>query len=120
PSTGAIARRARPGNRAIFREFTQSTRLAVGQASMRHQIRIAIFLLLSAGCGGASPSAPSSPSSPAATSSLQGTIVSALDGQPLAGVTVKIGSHSAVSDAAGAYRLNDVAAGQSEILTGAS
>ena len=87
---------------------------------MHHRIRIAIFLLISAGCGGASPSAPSGPSSPAATSSLQGTIVSALDGQPLAGVTVKIGSHSAVSDAAGAYRLNDVAAGQSEILTGTS
>src|SRR3989442_247423 len=86
---------------------------------MRHRIGIAIVLLISAGCGGASPSAPSSPSSTTATS-LQGTIVSALDGQPLAGVTVKIGSQSTVSDAAGAYRLHDVAAGQSEILTGPS
>jgi len=42
--------------------------------------------------------------------------VSAIDGQPLAGVTVRIGSHTAVSDATGAFSVSDVAAGQPEML----
>jgi len=87
---------------------------------MRYRIWVVIFILAAAGCAGRSPSAPSTPASATATSSRQGTIVSALDGQPLAGVTVKIGSQSAVSDTSGTYRLSDVAAGQPEVLTAPS
>lgn len=87
---------------------------------MRARIWLATLILIAPGCGGRSPSAPTSPAPTSTFSSLQGATVSAIDGQPLAGVMIKIGSQTTVSDATGTFHFNDVAAGQPEILTAPS
>jgi hypothetical protein len=87
---------------------------------MRCPLWLALLALIASGCGGRTPSTATplaALAAPATSSALQGATVSAIDGQPLAGVTVKIGSQTTVSDAAGTFHLNDVAAGQPEMLT---
>lgn len=90
---------------------------------MPRRLRLALFglLIASQGCGG-SPSAPTSGGqAPSAAPSFDGVTVSAIDGQPIAGVTVKISSQTAVSDENGAFRVQNVGSGsQAAILTGTS
>jgi Matrixin len=78
------------------------------------------LIAIASGCGGSSPSAPTKAASTATSSSVQGATVSAIDGQPLAGITVQIGSQSTVSDASGAFHLNNVASGQPAVLAAPS
>src|SRR5574341_675028 len=79
-------------------------------------IWLALVVVVS-GCGGSSPTAPSSPG----PGSFSGVTVNALDGQPISGVTVKIGSQTAVSDASGAFRMENPGSGfLTAILTGPS
>jgi hypothetical protein len=89
----------------------------------RRRPRLALFALLIAlqGCSGL-PSAPTSGGqAPSTAPSFEGVTVSAIDGQPIAGVTVKIGSQTAVSDANGAFGVQNVGSGsQTAILMSAS
>jgi hypothetical protein len=78
-------------------------------------IAVAVSLSISSACGSSSPSAPSS----ATGSSLQGATVNAIDGLPLAGITIKIGSQSAVSDASGTFRVDNLSAGTLDVLLSA-
>lgn len=74
------------------------------------------------GCGGSSPTAPTSEAGPGLPlPSVVGTTLSAIDGQPIAGVTVRIGSRSGVSGDDGGFSVQQVDSGpQPAILTGAS
>ena len=73
--------------------------------------------LLSAACGGSSPSSPA----PAGASSYRGETVSALDGRPISGVAVKVGARAAVSDALGRFELADLPDGATTVtLSGSS
>ena len=75
------------------------------------------LVLVVPGCGGSSPTAPTSPGSP----SYNGMTLNVLDGQPISGVTVKIGSQTAVSDASGTFQMDNPGTGSlSATLTGAS
>jgi matrixin len=86
--------------------------------SQRLCLTLVLGVLICAGCGSSSPS---SPSTAATGSALRGSTVSAVDGQPLGGVTVQIGSQSAVSDAGGAFRVDSLPPGiQSAILSASS
>jgi hypothetical protein len=76
-------------------------------------IAVAVSVSISSACGSSSPSAPSST---VGGSSLQGATINALDGLPLAGVTIKIGSQSAVSDASGSFRVENLSAGKLDVL----
>src|SRR4051812_25766937 len=76
------------------------------------------FALAVPACSNSSPSPPTSPDT---ASSFNGVTVSALDGQPIAGVTVRIGSKAALSDATGAFRIENPGNGDlSATLTGTS
>jgi hypothetical protein len=85
-------------------------------SAMTARRALLMLMLLATACGG-------SPNSPSATGSgaFQGAIVNALDGQPISQVTVKVGTHSGVSDASGAFQVPDVPSGsQTVILSGTS
>jgi hypothetical protein len=87
---------------------------------MLHRFRLVLltFALVLPGCGASSPSSPTSPD---AASSFAGVTVNALDGQPIAGVTVTIGAKSAVSDASGAFQIENPGSGSlSATLTATS
>jgi hypothetical protein len=79
-------------------------------------IAIAVSLSISSACGSSSPSAPSST---LAGSALTGATVNAIDGLPLAGITIKIGSQSAVSDASGSFHVENLSAGTLDVLLSA-
>jgi hypothetical protein len=88
--------------------------------STRLWVALAVGASLSSGCGAGSSSNPAlAPSAPAG--SLRGATVNAIDGQPIAGITVKVGSQSAVSDATGSFHFENVpGGGQSAILSASS
>jgi hypothetical protein len=68
-------------------------------------------------CGAGSPSGPSQG---AATGiSLRGATVNALDGQPLSGVTIRIGSQTAVSDVSGSFLVENLPSGKQEAVLSA-
>lgn len=82
---------------------------------------IFVFILIGSACGGRSPSAPSGGTSSASTASVQGTTVSAIDGQPIPRITVALGNKSAVSDPSGSFHVDNITSGsQSAVLTGTS
>jgi hypothetical protein len=88
--------------------------------SLRIWLALAVGVAMSSGCGSRSSLEPTSPS-PASAVSLRGSTVNAIDGQPLAGVTIRVGSQSAVSDANGTFQLQNLSAGsQAAILTAPS
>jgi hypothetical protein len=88
--------------------------------SYRNAIALAAAVALSASCGSASPSSPSNPGGKGG-GSLSGTIVSAVDGLPLGGITVQIGSQRTVSDARGAFEVDNLPSGSlAEVLSAAS
>lgn len=86
---------------------------------MFHRYRLALlaFVLVVPGCGGSSPTAPTGSGS----GSFNGMTLNAVDGQPISGVTVKIGSQTAVSDSSGAYQMENPGSGfLTATLTGSS
>jgi hypothetical protein len=86
---------------------------------MRRKSRLVLlaFILVVSACGGSSAKSPTSPSS----ESFNGVTVNAVDGQPIAGVTVRIGSQTAVSDARGAFHMENPGSGfLNATLTGSS
>src|SRR4051812_15644590 len=85
---------------------------------MSHRIWLTIGLgvSISSACGGGAPLAPSVG---ATGTTLNGSTVSAIDGQPLGGVTVQIGTHKVVSDAAGAFQLDNSPAGSQPVILSA-
>ena len=84
----------------------------------RFRLVLLTFALAFPACG---QSSPGSPTSTDEAPSLAGVTVSALDGQPIAGVTVRIGSKAAVSDASGAFQIQNPGSGNlSATLTGTS
>ena len=88
---------------------------------MFHRYRLALiaFVLIVPGCGGSSPTAPTGTES--GSGSFNGMTLNALDGQPISGVTVKIGSQTAVSDSSGAYQMENPGSGfLTATLTGSS
>lgn len=109
--------RSKPQRITVFR---RSTPLAERSGLMRHPFWLVLALLGVTACGSSSPASPTtSDGSGSTSSSYHGATVSAIDSQPIPGVTVKIGSQTAVSDANGAFQLQNVNAGtQTVVLTG--
>jgi hypothetical protein len=71
--------------------------------------------MLASACGGGSPSAPTT-TEPGSLLSYRGETVSAIDGTPIAGVAVKVGTHAAVSDNLGRFEVMNLQEG-AEIMT---
>jgi hypothetical protein len=80
--------------------------------------------LVASACGGGTPSAPSSLSDGAGSSparSVDGATVSAIDGQAIPRITVRIGDRTVMSDAAGAFHVENMSDGfLPAVLTGPS
>lgn len=82
----------------------------------RHHIERAIWVILvlaALGSGCHRDMSPGTPAEPAASGgqlpdALVGTVIGTISQQPVAGVTVSINTHSAITDAAGNFRLNGV------------
>lgn len=66
--------------------------------------------VLASGCAGSSPSAPTG-NDPASRGAYRGETVSAIDGKPISGVAVRIGTRSTVSDDRGRFEVNDLQEG---------
>src|SRR4051812_22253100 len=81
--------------------------------SYRIWLTIGLGVSISSACGGGG--APLAPSV-AHTGTLTGSTVSAIDEQPVGGVTVQIGSQKVVSDAAGAFHLDNPPAGSQPVI----
>lgn len=87
--------------------------------AMMPRFLIALLAIFLTACGSGSPSSPSPGGS--TSQSLRGATVSAIDGQPIPSITVKIGSQTAVSDMNGAFDVLNVNQGsQTVVLTGAA
>ena len=82
-----------------------------------------IFASMLAACGGSSPSSPTpspSDSGPSGTS-YRGSTLSALDGTPIPGVVVKVGTRAVVSDQQGRFALPELPDGPTTVtLSGSS
>ena len=92
------------------------------------------FALITSACGGAAPLAPSSGASSSSSSSsgasglsglsaksVDGTTVSAIDGQAMPLISVKIGDRAVTSDASGAFHMDNLADGSlPAVLTGSA
>ena len=63
--------------------------------------------ILASGCAG-SYTQRSTATDPGSLSSYRGETVSAIDGRPISGVAVKVGTRAAVSDENGRFELNDL------------
>ena len=78
---------------------------------------VVVGSILASACAGSSPSAPTA----GGASSYRGETVSAIDGKPIAGVTVTVGTRGAVSDTLGRFELRDLQDGETVVtLSGAS
>ena len=71
---------------------------------------IILASVLASGCAGSSPSAPTA-NEPTFHGAYRGETVSAIDGRPISGVAVKIGTRSVVSDDRGRFELTDLQEG---------
>lgn len=84
----------------------------------------ALFMLVASILGSAcSGSSPSAPTSAGGTSQLsyRGETVSAIDGTPISGVAIKVGTRAAISDDLGRFELTDLQDGPATVtLSGAS
>jgi hypothetical protein len=81
-------------------------------------IRHRFLLLLSCfavSCGGSSPSSPSSVPSPTG-SAFRGEALSAIDGRPIVGLRIKIGSQTALSDQSGRFELQNLRDGSDTLV----
>src|SRR5438067_2156559 len=88
--------------------------------STRVRAALALGVALCSACGADSSSSPALAPSASAATSLRGATVSAIDGQPLGGITVIVGSQSAVSDATGAFHLENLPSGSQPAILSAS
>jgi hypothetical protein len=76
--------------------------------------------MLVSACAGSSPAAPTSGES-ASLSSYRGETVSAIDGKPISGVAIKVGTRAALSDDVGRFELKDLQEGAAIVtLSGSS
>lgn len=81
---------------------------------------IVIASILGASCAGSSPASPTAPAG-APVVSYRGETVSAIDGSPIAGVAVKVGTREALSDSQGRFQLTDLKEGSTTVtLSGSS
>jgi hypothetical protein len=71
---------------------------------------VIVTSVLAFGCAGSSPSAPTG-NDPSPQGAYRGETVSAIDGRPISGVAVKIGTRSVVSDDRGRFELKDLQEG---------
>ena len=90
---------------------------------MPFRSRTAFILLasiLASTCGGSSPSAPT-PTGGTSAASYRGETVSAIDGSPIGGIAIKVGSRAAISDDLGHFELKDLQEGSAIVtLSGSS
>jgi hypothetical protein len=108
---------ANPCNPAHIGQHTDCT---AARMSFRRTRLILFISMLAGACAGGSPSAPTAAdnSSPA---SYRGETVSAIDGAPISGVAIKVGTRSAVSDDLGRFEVKDLQQGAAvATLSGAS
>ena len=76
--------------------------------------------ILASACAGSSPSGPTGTDT-GSLSSYRGETVSAIDGKPIAGVAVKVGTRAALSDDLGRFELKDLQEGAAVLtLSGTS
>jgi hypothetical protein len=77
--------------------------------------------MLASSCAGSSPSAPTKTDPGGSLLSYRGETVSAIDGRPISGVAVQVGTRAAVSDDLGRFELKDLQGGDAIItLSGSS
>jgi hypothetical protein len=88
--------------------------IARGTAMIRDRFPL-LLACLALSCGGGSPSSPSAISS-TPSFAFRGETVSAIDGQPIGGLNVKLGAQSATSDVNGNFELQNLKDG-SDVLT---
>jgi hypothetical protein len=88
---------------------------------IRNGTRVILFAsILASACAGNSPSAPTT-SDPGSLLSYRGETVSAIDGTPISGVAIKVGTRGAVSDDLGRFELKDLQEGAAVLtLSGSS
>ena len=72
--------------------------------------------IMASACAGSSPSAPTTTDPVSSPLSYRGETVSAIDGTPISGVAVKVGTRAALSDELGRFELQDLQEGAA-ILT---
>ena len=84
----------------------------------RHRFLL-VLSCFAVSCGGSSPSAPGSVPSPTA-SAFRGETLSAIDGRPIGGLTVKIGSQTARSDQSGRFELQNLRDGADTLVVSGS
>ena len=76
--------------------------------------------IFASACSGSSPSAPTS-TERTSQLSYRGETVSAIDGTPISGVAIKVGTRAAISDNLGRFELTDLQSGPATVtLSGAS
>ena len=76
--------------------------------------------ILASACSGSSPSAPTA-GGPTSRLSYRGETVSAIDGTPISGVAIKVGTRAAISDNLGRFELTDLQDGPATVtLSGTS
>jgi hypothetical protein len=97
---------------ACYLAYTgQHTPCSTAGMSVRIAASFILFTsLLASACAGSSPSAPTSSDS-GSVSSYRGETVSAIDGRPISGVAVKVGTRAALSDDLGRFELTDLQEG---------
>ena len=106
-------------NVAYSRALRQHTACS-GKGMPFRACALLILLVLVSGCAGGSPSAPTT-TDPASRSSYRGETVSAIDGKPIGGVGIKVGTRAALSDDLGRFELKDLDDGAAIVtLSGAS
>ena len=104
-AVNSVISEAALGKESIWNQWFAQARPLHTVGAMIARATLLTFALFLSACGG-------SPTNPTESGgAFQGAIVSALDGQPLSQVTVKIGSQTAVSDASGSFQVANVASG---------
>ena len=82
-------------------------------------VSLAALILSTSACAGSAPAAPTPGPGLSESRGVDGTVVSAVDGLPMGGVTVKIGNQAGTSDTGGNFHVNNVSAGsQAATLSG--
>jgi hypothetical protein len=105
-----------------FRFVHRSTPLAQvgGMVTVRFTLLLATMSVALAGCGGNTPSAPTSVGG-GPSPVYRGSTVSAIDGRPMGGITIKVGSQTGTSDESGNFTVTSVTEGSMPVvLSGAA
>jgi hypothetical protein len=93
---------------------------AGGMVTVRFTLLLASMSIAMTACGGNSPSSPTTVAG-GSRPAYRGSTVSAIDGKPIGGVTVKVGAQTGTSDDSGNFTVASVAEGTTTVvLSGAS